>query len=42
MTIVFADTSFYVALLSSRDALHNRAVQFLGCSSWAIASGHDT
>ncbi len=29
MTAVFADTAFYVALLSNRDALHHRAVQFL-------------
>lgn len=29
MTVVFADTAFYVALLSSRDALHSRTLEFL-------------
>ena len=29
MTAVFADTAFYVAMLSKRDALHKRAIDFL-------------
>jgi hypothetical protein len=29
MTAVFDDTAFYVALLSSRDALHGRTLEFL-------------
>lgn len=38
MTAVFADTAFYVALLSSRDALHSRAVQFLAGYSGRIVT----
>jgi predicted nucleic acid-binding protein len=38
MTVVFADTAFYVALLSSRDALHSRAVQFLAGYSGQIVT----
>jgi len=29
MKAVFANTSFYVALLSKRDSLHLRAIEFL-------------
>ena len=38
MTVVFADTAFYVALLSSRDALHSLAVQFLAGYSGRIVT----
>jgi hypothetical protein len=38
MITVFADTAFYVALLSSRDALHSRAVQFLAEYSGRIVT----
>lgn len=38
MTAAFADTAFYVALLSSRDALHSRAVQFLAGYSGRIVT----
>lgn len=38
MTVAFADTAFYVALLSSRDALHHRAVQFLVAYSGRIVT----
>jgi predicted nucleic acid-binding protein len=30
MNVVFADTSFYVGLLSMRDALHDKVLSFLG------------
>jgi predicted nucleic acid-binding protein len=30
MKTAFVDTSFYVALVNSRDALHGRAVQLAG------------
>jgi hypothetical protein len=29
MNAVFADTAFYVALLSSRDQVHHRAIEYL-------------
>src|SRR5438128_452321 len=38
MTVVFADTVFYVALLSNRDALHGRAIEFLGHYSGRIVT----
>jgi predicted nucleic acid-binding protein len=38
MTVVFADTAFYVALLSSRDALHDRAVEYLSRCSGDIVT----
>lgn len=38
MIAVFADTVFYVALLSSRDALHDLAVKFLAGYSGRIVT----
>lgn len=38
MIVTFADTAFYVALLSSRDALHSRAVEFLAGYSGRIVT----
>jgi predicted nucleic acid-binding protein len=38
MTAVFADTGFNVALLSSRDALHTRAREFLAGYSGRIVT----
>ena len=38
MTRVFADTTYYVALANRRDALHERAVAFLGSYSGRLVT----
>jgi predicted nucleic acid-binding protein len=38
MTVVFADTGFYVAITNSRDALHSRALAFIAGYSGRIVT----